>query len=309
MFRSRHEKKKDRALRKRIRQQQQQQQGNSSSSSSAAGAAGEAPLDGDYVSDFSDNDGMDVVPAESFALRPFSYADLWAPLRFAVPATHTIEEECSPERLDGDAELIGEGRMGPVYRQTLQGHDCAVKLAIYSCEVEIDHQRMYPTFLRDEMFHEKNVYGQLRDLQGKTIPRLLWYGDLVERMADALVTEYSGEAFPHNPSAAQAQAAIAALHSLHDHGVSHGDVALKNFVCKRDSDQVMVLDFGFSDFREEFEESRWQKKVATEKQALREQLGLLTTSRRAVATDKKKKEPQNKRAACANGEAISFPVC
>ena len=42
------------------------------------------------------------------------------------------------ERLDGDAELIGCGRMGPVYRQTLQGRDAAVKLLIWTVQGEVD---------------------------------------------------------------------------------------------------------------------------------------------------------------------------
>ena len=58
-----------------------------------------------------------------------------------------------------------------------------------------------------------------------------------------------------------------ALDSLHENGVLHGDVALRNFVCE--GDKVMILDFGFSKFHEHFDdEADWANEVQEEKRIL-----------------------------------------
>jgi len=218
---------------------------------------------------------------QGYTLAPFSYADLWAPLRFAIPATHSIEQESTSERLDGDAELIGCGRIGPVYRQTLQGKDVAVKLLILTVKREIDDIRRYPTDLRDELKNEVEAYNHLRSLQGKTIPILLWHGTLVEDMADALATEYCGSQLPEQLSEEQKVSAMQALDSLHDNGVLHGDVAARNFVLK--DNQIRILDFGFAKFRDSLSEAEWLERVHKEKAQLRKELGIEESRKRPHA--------------------------
>jgi len=208
----------------------------------------------------------------AYMLRQFCYAELWDKLRFAIPATHSIEEECTEERLEGDADLIGEGRMGPTYRQIIQGHDAAIKLLVFCAKRSVDGCYTYPDYLRDEMSKEVDVYNRLRSLQGKTIPTLLWYGELISGMADALVTEYSGERLPELRSPEQIENALTALHSLHENGVLHGDVALRNFVCKKNN--VRILDFGFSMFREELSDTDWKEGVKKENASLRKAFGI-----------------------------------
>jgi len=215
----------------------------------------------------------------AFVLDRFYYADLWAPLRFAIPATHTIEEESSLEHLEGDAELIGEGRMGSVYRQQIQGRDVAVKLLVYSSKRRVDDEYAYPTHLRREMHHEMQVYKHLDMLQGKTIPVLLWYGELVDGMADALATEYSGAPLPDSPSHAHFHSAIYALDSIHQQGVLHGDLALRNFVCR--GDQVYIIDFGFSRFRTDMTEVEWMERVLQERLTLEKECGMTSSKKRA----------------------------
>ena len=207
----------------------------------------------------------------AYALAPFSYADLWAPLRFAIPATHSIEQEATIEKLDGDAELIGCGRIGPVYRQTLQGSDVAVKLLILTVKREIDDIWMYPHVLREELSNEVEAYNHLRSLQGKTIPVLLWHGTLVEGMVDALATQYCGSPLPGKLSEEQKTSAMQALDSLHENGVLHGDVARRNFVCN--DDQIRLLDFGFARFRHRMTEAAWLEGVKKEKLLLGKELG------------------------------------
>jgi tRNA A-37 threonylcarbamoyl transferase component Bud32 len=210
-----------------------------------------------------------------FAMQAFSYADLWAPHRFAVPATHSIEEECSLEYYEGDAVILGEGRMGTVYRKRMQGYDAVVKVLVFSTKRIVDHLYGYPVHLREELANEYRVYSHLVSLQGKTIPMLLWYGELIESLADALVTAYCGESLEERElSHDQKQQAWIALKSLHEHGVLHGDVEVRNFACGLDSSRVFILDFGFSKFRQDVSEEEWNATVAEEEKSLRQQLNL-----------------------------------
>ena len=229
--------------------------------SSSAGAASSASAGG-------------ATKSTTYALKRLYWEDLWAPLRFAVPATHHVEVECCQARLPGDAELLANGRMGATYRQPLQGRDVVVKTLPYSCRrAELDGQSdVDPYFLRDEMRHEERVYQRLAKLQGKVVPRLLWYGEIVEGMADALATEYAGEPLSKVPQVtpAMAQNALRALDALHAHGVLHGDLELRNFVVL--GDDVKVIDFGFATLRDDYAEAEWEAKTAAERATLVEEL-------------------------------------
>jgi len=222
---------------------------------------------------FQGGGGKGGVQSTSYALSPLFWEDLWAPLRFAVPATHSVEMECTWAHLSGDAELLAEGRMGSVYRQPLQGYDVVIKTLPFSCKRDVDDMRdVYPFMLRDEMKHEVDVYNRLTKLQGCVVPRLLWYGEIIAGMADALATEYAGEALTaHNLSLGRAQGAAKALEAIHSNGVLHGDIALRNFCAK--GDVVMIIDFGFAKFKEDFsDDDEWQVRVEKERHQLRKEL-------------------------------------
>lgn len=95
-------------------------------------------------------------------------------------------------------------------------------------------------------------------------------------MADALATEYAGVALSSLEAltAADVAGATRALDAVHRAGVIHGDVALRNFV--RDArGRVMILDFGFGEFREDVGEERWPAKVEKELAALRNECGVV----------------------------------
>jgi len=148
-----------------------------------------------------------------------------------------------------------------------------IKTLPFSCKREmLDNERdVYPTKLRLEMSHELKVYERLEKLQGIVIPKLLWYGEIVEGMADALATEYIGPTLsPDNLTPVLARAAVRALDTLHENGVLHGDVALKNF-CARGS-EVMIIDFGFAEYRQDISKTQWSSKVAKEKEELSKEL-------------------------------------
>jgi len=191
--------------------------------------------------------------------------------------------ECCSEKLDGDADVLGDGRMGPVYRKMLGSYDVCLKLLAFCCKRgELDGERnVLPTTLREEMRNEVQVYQHLHKLQGLVVPRLLWYGELVPGMADAIATEYSGGAFPYKPSADQKQGAIDALDMLHQNGILHGDVELKNFVCQ--GSKVFILDFGFSEWKDDMDDdAAWKARVAEEKLMLKKELGLFTSRKRRL---------------------------
>ena len=222
------------------------------------------------------------VQSMAFALSPLVWADLWSPIRFAVPATHSVEVECTQEHLEGDAELLAEGRMGCTYRQTLQGRDVVVKTLPFACKREVDGEyNIYPLQLREEMRHEFEVYQRLTSVQGVLVPRLLWYGEIVEGLADALVTEYSGESLDDNSvlTEERALAAIRTLNGLHSQGVLHGDVALRNFVVLNDT--VKAIDFGFARFRENV--LHWTRATQKEHDKLLQALGSFAKSAPKVA--------------------------
>ena len=109
-------------------------------------------------------------------------------------------------------------------------------------------------------------------MQGKLVPRLLWYGQIIENIADALATEYSGESLDMDGvlTEERALAALQALNELHSLGVLHGDVALRNFVVL--NDVVKIIDFGFARFRENVKQ--WNQAVQNKRKQLREALGL-----------------------------------
>jgi len=209
--------------------------------------------------------GSGAKPSETYALKQLYWEDLWAPLRFAIPATHPVEVECTWKKLPGDAELLATGRMGPTYRQTLQGMDVVVKVLPYVVpREELDDERnVLPTKLRDEMRNEVRAYGKLESVQGEFVPKLLWYGAIVEGMADALATEYVGNARPGR------RGALRALRAAHRCGVLHGDVAVRNFVRRASDGRVFLIDFGFARFRDELGDVEFRSRAAEERRQLR----------------------------------------
>lgn len=233
----------------------------------------------------SDSEGSHVTAVEltrddspkPFSLPRLYWEDLWDAVRFAIPATDR-DLEASSQRLPGDAELIAEGRIGPVFRKKLYGVDAVIKVLPflkYSCSGEREHPD------RDELYHEFQVYSRLTNLQGKVIPRLLWYGEIAEDVADALVTEYGGTSLERlfesedelNKVQAQQvqQQALHALREMHDAGVLHGDAEARNVVWQRQSDgggRVLFVDLGMAQFRDDMSEGEWMTAILSEIDAL-----------------------------------------
>jgi tRNA A-37 threonylcarbamoyl transferase component Bud32 len=173
------------------------------------------------------------------------------------------------EPLDGDAKLLSESRTGPVLRQFVQGWDTVFKLLYLTRPRVIDGEFVDPLKIREELLQEKRVYQKLQSLQGRIIPLFLWYGELVRGKTIVFVTEYSGSSLPEKLNKTQVASAKTALNKIHAEGVLHGDVELRNFLLKKDTmDEIVVIDFAFSSFREEFGDYEWETAVKKECQQL-----------------------------------------
>jgi len=210
----------------------------------------------------------------AFAL---SYADLFDARRFAPPEEGVPPEiQFAPGKLEDDAALIHVGRVGRVFRKTIRGVDCVVKmLARYCKRDELDGVRnVLPTHISAELDREEDAYERLGALQGRFVPRFLLHGVAAGGLAELFATEYAGEPFPARdvPDVA-AENARTALRAVHECGVLHGDVSLANLAWLPDTCAVVVLDFGLCAFREEFEsDEEWREAAAEEMASLEELL-------------------------------------
>ena len=213
-----------------------------------------------------------------------SYADLFDSRRF--PSADEDEDEDVPpeiqftaDKLEGDAEVIARGRVGSVYRKTIRGVDVACK--VLRIGERAGGEEEWCEVLK-ELRREAEAYARLRPLQGVRVPRFLTTVGYLGGCVQILATEYAGvsleefvdeekERVPRELAAA----ALAALDAVHARGVLHGDVALRNFVVRRESDgAVLLLDFGFAVFREEVpREDEWLERVRAERVSLAGELG------------------------------------
>lgn len=223
----------------------------------------------------------EVLQTERFAKETTGFVfdrlfweDLFDPIRFAIPAID-FKLEVTNDHLAGDAELIGYSRSGPIFRKMLQGRDAVVKALVYDVlRDELDGERfVYPLKIREEMRNELAIYRKCRNLQGKVIPTLLWYGEIVQGSTDCLVTEWVGEILDDEKllNKARVNGARNALRALHECGVVHNDVALKNFTCLHGN--VFILDFGFSSLREDYQADDWNKLCEEEMRELERCVG------------------------------------
>lgn len=211
----------------------------------------------------------------NYPMEDLYWEDLFDPVRFAIPSVN-FALECSMEKLPGDAGIISAGRMGDAYRKTLQGFDCVIKVLFFlNLRDELDGDRwVRPIKLRKEMAKEVSIYKLLKRHQGSLIPRLLWYGEMIEGRADALATEYCGRALDSEKekiTAVEVQMAQKSLSKLHECGVLHGDIREQNYVVTEDGSSVRIIDFGWGKTKKEFEtEESWDQAVTIEMKRFKE---------------------------------------
>ena len=198
--------------------------------------------------------------------------------------------------LKGDAQPIGGGRTGCVYRKTLGGKDVAIKIVMFG--IARDSDEPMEGELMIELDREEQAYGALSDLQGDVIPR--FFGQCRLQLGQCLVTEFLDlKSFAEQGflTRSQISSALDGLAAIHAKNVLHGDVKnLKNVMWDEDKQKAVWIDFGGSCVRTTESAEEWTELTKKETEA-------------CVATlnEKKKKSPKSSRNKKRNQHDASIP--
>ena len=136
-------------------------------------------------------------------------------------------------------EFIGRFRSGSARRASLPrgGAEGVLKLADIFKSPELE----------DELLHEAVVYGRLKDLQGKSVPRLLASGRFTEDFLFGVMTSDEGiDATNFEADDAFVSKAMEALGQIHALGVLHKDIRKENILRNAAGDPVFI-DFSLSE--------------------------------------------------------------
>jgi uncharacterized coiled-coil protein SlyX len=120
--------------------------------------------------------------------------------------------------------------------------------------------------LDEAMENEVMAYDALKELQGKVIPEFVFRGSDLNFIW-AVVTTYEGQSLATLGALSEAvkDKARDALRTLHEWGVLHGDVALRNAVRRERDGAVLWVDLEMTKFKgynvpvEEFVQQAWQE--------------------------------------------------
>ena len=131
-------------------------------------------------------------------------------------------------------------------------------MTIYACMQGMTHgvRTIIKTYNKDnenamEAYQaELMAYKNLTTLQGKYIPRLLYYGPVQDSLDPTLVLEHCGVSLEDMPSLTlnHKRGAMTALRAMHKAGASHGYVDLKNLVLHPTEKHVMLIDLAYVTF-------------------------------------------------------------
>ncbi|GFH20640.1 protein kinase domain-containing protein [Haematococcus lacustris] len=156
----------------------------------------------------------------------------WTPIRDAP------EYPLAALQLGG--KNLGAGQCGPV----MQGWFGEVPVAIKGTDAckRPDIVKM--------LWHEAQIYGTLKELQGHILPVLhgcgYWWGRNSFFLATSVVAgEPLNYCIDEAVSEAVAEAARQALTAIHQRGVAHGDVRYDNFLVQYHDDKAQVYIIGF----------------------------------------------------------------
>ena len=132
-----------------------------------------------------------------------------------------------------------------VSRATVNGRDLVWKTVDFYGLPQ--HSDFTAEDLEDFMDTELFVYHKLSNLQGRVIPKFVFCGSDLNAMW-AFVTTYEGEdlaklAARDSLTCEDCDKAYSALTALHEAGVLHGDVALRNAVRRERDGAVLWIDF------------------------------------------------------------------
>lgn len=205
-------------------------------------------------------------------IGPVCWADMEDPRRNA-PGIHLTWEESLSRlgALEGDAQPIGYGRSGVVYRKRMNGLDLAIK-TLYLNSLR-DRDEATDEELREELLKEVEIYQRYVDLQGQVIPR--FFGLRTLQIADCFITEYIGPSFDtfERITEEQCQSALAALSVLHRKGILHGDAELRNIVWSEKLQRSFWIDFSFSKLRRPtHDDAKWKELAKEEHESVKRML-------------------------------------
>jgi RIO-like serine/threonine protein kinase len=208
-------------------------------------------------------------------MGPMCWADVEDDRRNKEVSGLTWEEQLSVlGTLEGDAQLIGSGRSGGVYRKTFSGVDMVIKLMMFGQRRGKDDPS--EASITKELEAEAETYARLTALQGDVVPR--FFGLRFLQLGLGLITEFSG--IPYSQlqiiNSKQMELALHALSKLHNHGILHGDASnLGNVLWNDKLGKAVWIDFGFA-VREDHAKVSWSmltaREVASVKESLRKRL-------------------------------------
>ena len=147
-------------------------------------------------------------------------------------------------------DKIGEGTFGLVYRGSIDGIECALKISnkTESGEAEsMDEDQMLRYLWRDAKAAAAHIIeriGSLRSIDGRTVVVLRLYKMSVK---DALKVKRSG--FSLEATARITQQLAEALKFLKEADVMHYDIKPANILLSQDETRVVLSDFGSASFK------------------------------------------------------------
>ena len=157
---------------------------------------------------------------------------------------------------------LGRGRSGTVFRTYWRGEEVALKLC------DIAQQPEY----EEELMAEVEVYNNLKELQGRCIPRLVTAG-YDGYLFFAIATEIVGSPVKVDQlNRSKRWEIVGALSEIHRRGFLHNDIREENILIQRGKDGFKAtfkfIDFAFS--KRTRDKRRFRKEMA----CLKELLGL-----------------------------------
>ena len=153
--------------------------------------------------------------------------------------------------LEKSFEVLAHTNKSHTRRVQVNGQDLVVKLVDF---IGIPKQCEFSARELDDMeWTEVRIYHHLRNVQGILVPRFLYHGSDFNHIWATAVTSYEGESLSklirqNKPITEDMRAAaIESLRKLHELGVLHGDIELRNVVWR--DGRVVWVDFEMASLR------------------------------------------------------------
>ncbi|CAG8690518.1 16284_t:CDS:2 [Acaulospora morrowiae] len=137
-------------------------------------------------------------------------------------------------------KYIGGGTFGKVF----SGYYGCQSVAWKTCDAYKEQEAM------KMLKHEAHIYSILKELQGNTIPCLLYEGYIYDGYLYTLALQLIEDARHIDPAILtieEKESIVKQLESIHSFGVLHNDIALRNILFEPKSHKYFFVDFGLSE--------------------------------------------------------------